>query len=1135
MDNISNYTKGKISKLAKIFFSKEAYPKNGTQFIASLYILKPNANEKIAQDLRSLPGLLDLHSIYSKDEISFLLDHFEYIFRKYCDYLGDSSFIIEPKDLDNCIMSIFEISNNQTSTSTFIPHIGENYIINNSLQGNVEIMGHHPLLDIAVEEFGTKPAIKVQDPDFIESSISSGKKFKNIVSIQFFFADPDNMDLTCYGDGYAYELIDMLKGMLDNGGQMAILIKETACFGRDLKKFRQFLVENSNLYKTSVLRIPISNTPQKVCACLVLVEKVTASAYHRPICLGNLDHAAFKIVKGKDSFILNSKEIVTAVRNEDPQYFIKVNTTDLKDGYDLMPTHYTIDEGYRLKTLVDSFVSKAFINKDRSTKNLIASLYSLIEGRDQQYYDILKPFVRDLSDRFSESNIQFLVKRFEKVVEYCYTNDSLFGEDEGLTKDYMDVVKTLCKDYWANSRSVRALLPFGDIRLATMAPMPLHLHLCEQSKTDWAISNIVKEALELDGKIIFGDIVKNESIQYRYIIARPRFEQKNITETTQIIIDCIDSKLEDGGTMAILLPREACYGAEWLDFRRYITIGRDDIHVGIISLRIPSATTINEECLCIVEKSRGSNSYTGDNRVVLMDADKEDFLLSNPEVGYYGLKVKSIIEAIEKHDENSVIAVSPNNLDRGLNLLAARYLRFHAIPRSKAVHGRVVHLREVIRIIPRIKQTWTDIERAGDRIISHLNLSDNYLPRIKPELVDFLPSKEVNYTTANGGYVAFTGGKILVGKIIGESEDQQIGIDDTVSHFSVDSNVTSLDYILKVISEEDYVLKQVKCLTKGYTWTDGFLHLEDLLEIRIVLPSLEEQNRELLEDSKRGYEDKSAEVQKNFDVFRTNMHMQKHKIGQTIGALSTWINLVNYARQMGNGIVDDSAIIVPEYNTSAKEIFEKLTRTAAKLQREIEVLDSSYGIEKDIEDIALADFLDEYIEGNVWSGFDIIWDSHKHRHAKDFKMVEFDKDSMDFVDAFIKEGDPIEYIRCTYQGLETILDNIIANARSHGFKKKDKRYQIKFDIEADFEQVVLYVSNNGEPMHKQMESSDVYAYGHSSDLDNHSGIGCYQIKDYMDTLKGKVEIISTPDDEFTVTYKLTFVNATPSRLKHIKI
>ena len=87
MENMSNYIKGRISKLANIFFSKRTYPKNGTQFIVSVYAAMPDANEKIIQKIKTYPGIVDLNSLYTSDEISFLVENFAYIFKEYHSFL----------------------------------------------------------------------------------------------------------------------------------------------------------------------------------------------------------------------------------------------------------------------------------------------------------------------------------------------------------------------------------------------------------------------------------------------------------------------------------------------------------------------------------------------------------------------------------------------------------------------------------------------------------------------------------------------------------------------------------------------------------------------------------------------------------------------------------------------------------------------------------------------------------------------------------------------------------------------------------------------------------------------------------------------------------------------------------------
>ena len=70
----------------------------------------------------------------------------------------------------------------------------------------------------------------------------------------------------------------------------------------------------------------------------------------------------------------------------------------------------------------------------------------------------------------------------------------------------------------------------------------------------------------------------------------------------------------------------------------------------------------------------------------------------------------------------------------------------------------------------------------------------------------------------------------------------------------------------------------------------------------------------------------------------------------------------------------------------------------------------------------------------------------------------------------------------------------------------------------------LEIANNGTPIPSDRDTASLFEYGVSSKLhqDGHNGIGCNVIDDIMRRYDGKVEIVSSPEDEFTVKYILTF-------------
>lgn len=81
----------------------------------------------------------------------------------------------------------------------------------------------------------------------------------------------------------------------------------------------------------------------------------------------------------------------------------------------------------------------------------------------------------------------------------------------------------------------------------------------------------------------------------------------------------------------------------------------------------------------------------------------------------------------------------------------------------------------------------------------------------------------------------------------------------------------------------------------------------------------------------------------------------------------------------------------------------------------------------------------------------------------------------------------------------------------------------------DIDDYVIRISNNGTPLPKEVNPEDVFLYGFSTSLNEstkdgkvHHGLGGYDIRNILKKYKASVKIISTPNEEYTVTYVLTF-------------
>lgn len=110
------------------------------------------------------------------------------------------------------------------------------------------------------------------------------------------------------------------------------------------------------------------------------------------------------------------------------------------------------------------------------------------------------------------------------------------------------------------------------------------------------------------------------------------------------------------------------------------------------------------------------------------------------------------------------------------------------------------------------------------------------------------------------------------------------------------------------------------------------------------------------------------------------------------------------------------------------------------------------------------------------------------------------------------------------KALQQVFDNIVSNAREHGFTDKSRNdYAIQSSWTTDGLNMLIKVSNNGIPLSADLDTDLVLEYGYTTALNQkgHGGIGGGEIAEIMHRYGGKVDVVSTPDKEFTVTYVLT--------------
>ena len=110
------------------------------------------------------------------------------------------------------------------------------------------------------------------------------------------------------------------------------------------------------------------------------------------------------------------------------------------------------------------------------------------------------------------------------------------------------------------------------------------------------------------------------------------------------------------------------------------------------------------------------------------------------------------------------------------------------------------------------------------------------------------------------------------------------------------------------------------------------------------------------------------------------------------------------------------------------------------------------------------------------------------------------------------------------RALQQVFDNIIANAREHGFTDKSRKdYVVKTSWNTDGLNMHIEIANNGVALPSDLNTDLLLEYGYTTALNQHghAGIGGGEMAEIMHKFGGNVRIISTPDKRFTVTYVLS--------------
>lgn len=329
----------------------------------------------------------------------------------------------------------------------------------------------------------------------------------------------------------------------------------------------------------------------------------------------------------------------------------------------------------------------------------------------------------------------------------------------------------------------------------------------------------------------------------------------------------------------------------------------------------------------------------------------------------------------------------------------------------------------------------------------------------------------------------------------------------------------SAKYLAAVLSTKT-VADQIKAQTAGLTIPR--LNKLDLSQIIVpVHETVEEREQLIAEVLSSEMSDLESELQETLDSQKREVRSTRHAMIQTLSALSSnWEQLKMFSNSHATGF-KLSDLIGRINPISVKDLMGSIEYAISTLQRQVEALrleKFDWGQEVAINPYKL---INDYIATHSTPSVRMI--NMGTDNVADFPY--FDDETGE---AKRHHTDAAEIFYAPEKLLERIFSNIVANAKAHGFTTESTNNEIRFDWKSEDGGIVITIANNGAPLKEGVSGDDVLMSGFSTALNEnaadgklHSGQGGFEIKSLMEGL-GTVEVISQPEAEFPVIYKLTF-------------
>lgn len=748
--------------------------------------------------------------------------------------------------------------------------------------------------------------------------------------------------------------------------------------------------------------------------------------------------------------------------------------------------------------------------------SLLAEAYRIAAGDDAkaEVLDILK------KDEFkkgilSQEDLTLLSKYINEVFTQLVSyGDVTFQPSEGFVQP-QEVTDFMCK-MASFPDNVTIYNPFAGVNSYAIA-LPSHVVGEELNRTTWALGQILLFANHADKRadISLGDsfrsIISNE--KFSAIISSPAYLVEDGHEIADIM-RLLYNKLEDGGKLACIVSAGFLSRKDnkARTVRKKLIQDKAIASVVMLPCNIFMGISVNQASIVITKGV--------ENKEILFGDASQYTKFAHSVYRATTFDLENFLDAFETDIKVSQKRQSPGEYQVGI---AASYTDLIGSDLTPSLYlspkpSNGIPLSTLVTEVPELKGNDISAEYflTGSSIPAAMHRKPFVPVKVKDGKVATakkhvqMPENAVLLAIVNGNvrtvYTEGFAGKIAyLAQFIKVLKPVEKGI--------------SAKYLAALLSTK-IVADQIKAQTVGVT--NPRLNKLELKNIIVPLHNSVEEREQLIYDVLSSeMSNLESELQSTLDSQKREVRSTRHAMIQTLSALSSnWELLKIYAELHEEGI--KLSDIVGRVNPmSVKDLMRSIGYAMSTLQRQVESLrfeKPDWGKEEDINPYM---FINNYIATHSTPAVRMV--NIGNDNVADFPYIDEDTGDIKY-----EHTDAADIFYAPVRLLERIFNNIVANAKAHGFTTDSKNNEIRFDWKSEDDGIVITIANNGRPLKDGVSGEDVLMSGFTTALNEnasdgtlHSGQGGFEIKSLMEGL-GTVEVISQPDAEFPVIYKLTF-------------